>query len=45
MHHRLKLIGALGAITLQAPFAAIAQTTPATPRVVLLTPRFHAHPV
>ena len=36
MNHRRKLIGALGAMTLQAPFAAIAQTTPAAPRVVLL---------
>ena len=36
MNHRRKLIGALGAAALQAPFAAIAQTTPAAPRVVLL---------
>ncbi len=36
MNHRRKLIGALGAAALQAPFAAIAQTTAAAPRVVLL---------
>ncbi len=36
MNHRRKLIGALGAMALQAPFAAMAQTTTAAPRVVLL---------
>ena len=36
MHHRRKLIGALGAITLQAPFGAIAQSAAAAPRVVLV---------
>ncbi len=36
MHHRRKLIGALGAITLQVPFGAIAQSAPAAPRVVLV---------
>ena len=36
MNHRRKLIGALGAATLHAPFGAIAQTAPAAPRVVLV---------
>ena len=36
MHHRRKLIGALGAATLHASFGAIAQTAPTAPRVVLL---------
>ena len=36
MNERRKLIGAIGAVALQAPFGAIAQNTPAAPRVVLL---------
>ncbi len=38
MNQRRKLIGALGAVTLHAPFGAIAQSTPATPRIVLVLP-------
>ncbi len=38
MNHRRKLIGALGAAALHAPFGAIAQNTPAVPRIVLLLP-------
>ena len=36
MNHRRKLIGALGAVALQAPLGAMAQTATAAPRVVLL---------
>ena len=36
MNHRRKLVGALGAVALQAPFGAIAQNTPAAPRVALV---------
>ena len=36
MHYRRKLIGALGAATLQASFGAIAQNTTAAPRVALV---------
>ena len=36
MNHRRKLIGALGAAALHAPFGAIAQTTTPAPRVVLV---------
>ncbi len=36
MHHRRKLIGALGAVTLSMPFGALAQSAPAAPRVVLV---------
>ncbi len=36
MHHRRKLIGALGAVTLSMPFGAVAQTAPAAPRVALV---------
>ncbi len=38
MNHRRKLIGALGAAALHAPFSAIAQNATATPRIVLLLP-------
>ena len=36
MNHRRKLIGAFGAVALQAPFGAIAQSATAAPRVTLL---------
>ena len=36
MHYRRKLIGALGAATLQASFGAIAQNTTAAPRMALV---------
>ena len=36
MHHRRKLIGALGAATLHASFGAIAQTAPTAPRIALV---------
>ena len=38
VNHRRNLIGAFGAAALHAPFGAMAQNTPAVPRVVLLLP-------
>ena len=38
MNQRRTLIGALGAAALQVPFGAIAQNTPAVPRIVLMLP-------
>ena len=38
MNQRRTLIGAFGAMTLHAPFAAIAQNPPGVPRIVLLLP-------